>query len=191
MDMIEPIPASPGTTDVRCQAVGAESVTAADFAAAYAERVHRFAAMVTRNDQDSEDLAQEALVKALRSLPRLDPSRGQLEAWVWRIVINTARDAGRVRRRRLLLSERWARDELVSTGVRTVEGDAMERLRDSELVGEVRRLPERARTMIALRFGAQLGTNDIAQQLGMTPPAVSMAIGRALSRLRRNLENLP
>jgi RNA polymerase sigma factor (sigma-70 family) len=189
--MIEPTAALPGTIDVQCHTVDVAPLTAGEFAAAYAERVHRFAAMVTRNDQDSEDLAQEALVKALRSLPRLDPSKGSVEAWVWRVVINTARDAGRVRRRRRLLSERWMREELASTGSRNVEADAIERLRDAELLGAVRRLPERARTLIALRFGAQLGTNDIAQQLGMTPPAVSMAVARALSRLRRNLEEAP
>ena len=37
----------------------------------YCERVHRFAAMVSRGDQDSSDLAQEALARALRRCPSL------------------------------------------------------------------------------------------------------------------------
>lgn len=65
------------------------------FASTYAARVHRFATMVMKNDQDSADLAQEALIKALRSLERFDPPRGSLDLWLWRIVVNTARDAGR------------------------------------------------------------------------------------------------
>ncbi|MGH7777284.1 MAG: RNA polymerase sigma factor [Candidatus Dormibacterales bacterium] len=85
---------------VASQAVDAPLLDAAAFAEAYAQRVHRFTAMVTRNDQDSADLAQEAPLKALRGLKRHDPSKGALDAWVWRIVINTARDAGRVHRRR-------------------------------------------------------------------------------------------
>ncbi len=163
---------------------------AAEFAAAYAERVHRFAAMVTRNDQDSSDLAQDALLKAIRALPRFDPAKGTLEAWVWRIVINTARDAGRLSTRRRLLRERLFQDRADSRGNRTVEGDVLERLRDADLLARVRMLPERSRTVIALRYGAQLGTREIARQLGITPPAVSMAIGRALTRLRKELEDL-
>ncbi|MFI5313918.1 MAG: hypothetical protein ACHQ06_07165 [Candidatus Dormibacteria bacterium] len=45
--------------------------------------------------------------------------------------------------------------------------------------------------MIALRYGAQLGTGEIAAQLRTTAPAVSMAIGRALTHLRRQLEGMP
>jgi RNA polymerase sigma-70 factor (ECF subfamily) len=166
------------------------ALDSAEFAAAYAERVHRFAAMVMRNDQDSADLAQEALLKAIRALPRFDSAKGSLEAWLWRIVINTAKDAGRLGTRRNLLRERLFQDRVVSAGERTVEGDVLDRLRDAELLARVRLLPPRSRTVIALRYGAQLGTGEIARHLGINPSAVSMAIGRALTRLRRDLEDL-
>jgi RNA polymerase sigma-70 factor (ECF subfamily) len=188
--MIEPIPLSPVLAQTRPDPAAPVTTDAAEFAATHAARVHRFAAMVTRNDQDSEDLAQEALVKALRGLRHVDPAKGSVEAWLWRIVINTARDAGRVRRRRRLLGERWMRQAVAAGGAGTVEADAFDRLRDAELLVAVRRLPERPRTVIALRFGAQLGTGEIAAQLGMTPQAVSMAVARALSHLRRDLERL-
>jgi len=163
---------------------------ATDFARAYAEPVHRFAAMATRNDQDSADLAQEALLKAVRGLSRRDAAKGTLEAWVWRIVLNTARDAGRVKKRRLRLREQWLREQALMPETRSIELDALERIRDAELLNTVRRLPERARTLIALRFGAGLTTGEIAEQLGMKPAAVSMAMTRALARLRADLEGI-
>ncbi|MGH2869825.1 MAG: RNA polymerase sigma factor [Solirubrobacteraceae bacterium] len=189
--MIEPLPASDPCAEDRPAGGDVARPTAAQFADAYAARVHRFAAMVTRNDQDSADLAQEALLKALRGLARFQPGAGTLDAWVWRIVINTARDAGRLRTRRSLLTDRWFREHHVSGGECSIEDEAIHRLRDAEILEAVRRLPERPRTIIALRYGAQLGTGEIATHLRMTPPAVSMATGRALSRLRRQLEEMP
>jgi RNA polymerase sigma-70 factor (ECF subfamily) len=146
--------------------------------------------MVMRNDQDSADLAQEALLKAIRALPRFDAAKGSIEGWMWRIVINTARDAGRLSTRRHLLRDRLLQDHLVSGDHRSVETDVLDHLRDAELLDRVRRLPERARTVVALRYGAQLGTGEIARQLGIAPSAVSMAIGRALARLRKELEDV-
>jgi RNA polymerase sigma-70 factor (ECF subfamily) len=189
--MIEPRHAPDSYASTHRAEGGVASPGATEFADAYAARVHRFAAMITRNDQDSADLAQEALLKALRGLDRFHPEAGSLEAWVWRIVINTARDAGRLRTRRSLLTDRWVREQHTSAGEGSVETDALDLLRDEQLLDAVRRLPERARTVIALRYGAQLGTGEIAAQLRTTAPAVSMAIGRALSHLRRQLEGMP
>jgi hypothetical protein len=40
----------------------------------YWERAYRFAAMITRNQHESADIAQEALLKVLRQLDRFDPT---------------------------------------------------------------------------------------------------------------------
>ena len=163
-------------------------LTEESFANAYADRVHRFAAMVMKNSQDSSDLAQEALLKAMHGLSRFDQRRGTLDAWVWRIVINTARDTGRATRRRTALHERLFANHERTSNPNPVEMTVLNRLRDGELVAAVRRLPVRPRTIIALRFGAQLSNLEIADHLDMRPRAVSMALHRALARLHRDLE---
>jgi DNA-directed RNA polymerase specialized sigma24 family protein len=68
-------------------------------------QVYKFAAMVCRGDVEAEDLAQEALLRAIRALPRFQPRDGRTEAWLWRIVVNTGRDLGRVAKRRTILLE--------------------------------------------------------------------------------------
>lgn len=60
----------------------------------FAPSVYRFAAMLARQDVEAEDLAHGTLIKAIRSLRQYDSARGSVEAWLWRIVLNTARDAG-------------------------------------------------------------------------------------------------
>lgn len=44
----------------------------------------------TRNTAEAEDVLQEAFVKVFRSFDQFDEARGVLEAWVRRIVVNTA-----------------------------------------------------------------------------------------------------
>jgi DNA-directed RNA polymerase specialized sigma24 family protein len=73
------------------------SLSAGELCERYAARVYHFASMVAGSDLEAEDLAQSALERALRGLPRFDSRKGQVEAWLWRIVVNVARDAGEPR----------------------------------------------------------------------------------------------
>jgi RNA polymerase sigma factor (sigma-70 family) len=157
------------------------------FAAAHLGRLLRFAAMVSPPGADPRDLAQEAMVRALEHLDRFDPERGGAEAWLWRIVVNLARDAGRVAGRTELLFERLAA-HAGPLATASAETAALDRMRDQELVDAVRRLPRRHRTLIALRYGAGLSSPEIADLLGTTRMAVVKATGRALARLRKDLE---
>ena len=46
--------------------------------------------MVSPRGADPEELAQQAMLKALEALDRFDPRRGTLDAWLWRIAVNAA-----------------------------------------------------------------------------------------------------
>src|ERR1700730_17582735 len=82
----------------------AEGLTAEELCRRYAGSVCRFAAMVAGPSEDADDLAQEALLRAVRAVKSFDSAKGTPEAWLWRIVANAARDSARHsdRRRRLL-----------------------------------------------------------------------------------------
>jgi RNA polymerase sigma-70 factor (ECF subfamily) len=149
--------------------------------ARYAHRVYRFAAMVAVGDVEAEDLAQDALVRAIRNLGRFDGRRGTVETWLWRIVVNAATDAGRVstRRRRL-----WERFRSQPTTAENVEELALMRITATELLAAVRRLRPRERGMIALRFGGGLGFAEVGAAYAISPAAATMAIRRALDTLR-------
>jgi RNA polymerase sigma-70 factor (ECF subfamily) len=155
---------------------------------AYWERAYRFAAMVTRSDQESADIAQEALLKVLRQLDRFDPEQGTFESWLWRIVLNVARDAGRAAGRQQALLDRLGAFPPEQVGG-DVEEAALRHIDDEGLLTAVRRLPKRPRTVIALRFGAQLTYREIGDQLGVTEAAALMATRRALSALRKKIES--
>jgi len=160
-------------------------MTADELCERYADRVYRFAAMVSRSTDDARDLAQEALEHAIRGLPKMDPERGDVEGWLYRIVVNAARDAGRVARRQQALLER-ARTLMVRPprpGSGPPAGVA-----DAELLNAIRQLPPRERAVIALRFGADLDHAAVGRALGISSAAAGMATRRAIAALRARLE---
>src|SRR5260221_14547464 len=81
-------------------------MTAERFCGLSAPAVCRFAAMAARSASEADDIAQEALLRAVRRLETFDPLRGDAEAWLWRIVANVASVQQRAERRRF---ELWTR----------------------------------------------------------------------------------
>ena len=149
--------------------------------ALYAEKVCRFAVVVAGHDRDPEDIAQDALLKAITRLDRFDPARGSMEGWLWRIVSNTAKDAIRRARVRALLTERLGRSE---PAVVDLEDVAVERLAAGELLDALARLSPRDRQLLGLRFVADLDTASVGAIVGLSAESARRAIGRALGRLR-------
>jgi len=96
----------------------------------HAASVCRFAALVAPNANEADDLAQDALLRAVRAVSSYDSTRGSAEAWLWKIVVNAARDSARRRERMRWLIERIA----ISTPreSESVEAIALERLRDAD-----------------------------------------------------------
>lgn len=154
----------------------------------YAAVVYRFSAMVCQDRPQSEDLAQDALLRAMRSLDRFDAAKGTVDAWLWRIVVNLARDRGRAAGRWALAWERLTAHRTAEPWAEPVESLVMRRLRDEELLEAVRALPRRHRTLIGLRFGGGLSYAEIGAQLGQREEAVKQATYRALASLRKQLE---
>jgi RNA polymerase sigma factor (sigma-70 family) len=149
----------------------------------YTARVYKFAHLVSKDSANAEDLAQDALERAIRGLNTFDPTKGEIEGWLWRIVVNAGRDAGRIAgRQRLLfelLADRWSVDEKVV--------DVGDQFRTDEIVQAVRALSPRHRAVVALRFGADLGYRHVGQALGISEAAALMATRRALANLRSRL----
>ena len=133
---------------------------------------HRVAYRILGDQGDAEDVAQEALARAMVRWSRL---RERPEGWVTRVASNLAID--RYRRRR--------RPGPPMTGpVGLVDPYLGER---GDLVVALRRLPRRQREAVVLRYLGDLSEAQVALEMGCSIGAVKSHGARGLASLRREL----
>jgi RNA polymerase sigma-70 factor (ECF subfamily) len=138
--------------------------------ALYRERLAEFtraAVAIAGEEESGRDAVQEAFAKALRKRRRFR-GEGSLEAWVWRIVVNAARDSGRRRRRKAA----------VPPPVET---------RADELGLPLDLLTGRQREVLFLHYYADLDYGTIAQALDISPGTVGATLSAARQSLRSAL----
>jgi RNA polymerase sigma-70 factor (sigma-E family) len=145
------------------------------FAACHPEAL-RVAYLLCGDQHRAEDAVADAFVKVWRRW-----ERGGIEApraYVRRAVVNEVNSRFRRLRLERAQAERRTGDD------RGMRGDD-ERVADSdELVTALRRLPERQRTAIVLRYYADLSEADTAATMGCSVGTVKSSVSRGLSRLR-------
>ena len=141
-------------------------------------RVYSYVAYRIGPGSDAEDVTSEAMLRAVRYRSSFDPKRGKPLSWLIGIARTCIADHQSARM--LSVSEP---PELVSE--EDVAHDVVERL---SLVEAVSRLDSKDRELVALRYGADLSTRQIADLLEMSPNAVDVALHRCRTRLRVELE---
>lgn len=141
------------------------------------------AATAIVGDRDrAEEIVQVAFERCYRRWSRVS----QLDrpgAWVRRVVINEAISVSRRSRTERRAVERFA--SLAATGA---GADPLVALDDESLWAAVRALPSEQSVAIALRYGADLGVEEIAHTIGATVPAVKSLLHRGRSALRSSPE---
>ena len=68
----------------------------------------------------------------------------------------------------------------------SIEAAVIERI---ELSSALRRVDQRSQHLLALRYGADLSTREIGRILHLSPNAVEVALHRARTRVREELEH--
>jgi len=159
----------------------------------YERKIYRLAKNITQNDEDAEDVLQDAFLKAYT---HLDNFKGDSKFYTWivRIAVNEA--LMRLRKRKTDRSVPL--DEPVELGEETVQReiavweDNPEQQYSQE---EWRRILDEAvdslkpdfRTVFVLRDIEELSTEETAETLGISVPAVKSRLLRARLALRERL----
>ena len=146
----------------------------------------RVAFAIVRSAADAEDVAQEAFVKAYRSLERFRTG-APFRPWLLRIVGNEARNARRASGRRAFHERRAGMLEPVrmTTGA---DDELLERDDRSRILAAVDALPEGERTAIVARYFIGLSDAEAAAALGVARATMKMRAWRGLRRLGPELE---
>lgn len=142
------------------------------------DAAHRTALLIVRDAGAAEDIAQEAMLAAVKAIDGFDRRR-PFGPWLHRIVVNRALD---------LLRARAARPELVTGAVPAeAAGEAEDEL-SGELVAALGALEPEQRVLIALRHLLDYSSTQIGKMLDLPPATVRTRLRRALGRLRELLE---
>jgi RNA polymerase sigma-70 factor (ECF subfamily) len=154
--------------------IGRRGADLAELEALYRSRFDAFARVAASvAGEGTRDAVQEAFATAVRKR-RSFRGDGPLEAWVWRIVLNAARDEARRRR---------PTQEQVAGCYLNEKAPA-----DPEVRAAVAGLPERQRLAVYLRYYADLDYDAIATALEVKPGTVAATLNAAHARLRGRLE---
>ena len=136
----------------------------------------------TRNPYQAEDLAQEAWIKILRGLPKFRHD-SKFSTWLYRVTMNTFLNANRAAKR-----EQEVVGSLQSPeGSSRDEGSRVETALDVQEA--LRSLPAEFRSVVLLRYVADLSYKEVATVLELPLGTVQSRLRRALDKLGVKLEH--
>jgi RNA polymerase sigma-70 factor (ECF subfamily) len=142
------------------------------------------------NSTEAEDIAQESFLKAYSQLSGLkDPSR--LAGWLSKITIQQCSNSlRRTLRDKKALGCRAQPVEALDEQLVISANPGLTQSQIQFVRQMVRQLPEKFRTLIIMRFVAELSTVQIAAQLGKRPGTIRVRLYRAYKILRKDLAAL-
>ena len=169
---------------------------------AYVELYNRHAPMAARviqrimhNTEDTEDLLQEACIRAFIHLKSFD-GRAAFSTWLTRIAVNSALMMLRKRRCRPEAALQTNKDDSTrriefvdrSPGP---ENDYVQREENRRLKSAILQLSPVLQTAVTLRYGNGLRIKEVATTIGISVPAVKSRLSRATAELRVLMNERP
>jgi RNA polymerase sigma-70 factor (ECF subfamily) len=190
-----PVSSQAGTDETTLVAQSREGDTAAfgELVRRYEGKIFRLAQHVTQNREDAEDVLQETFMKAYEHLDQFQ-GNSKFYTWIVRIAVNQA--LMKLRRRKT--DKSVSLDETIDTGEDTMvreiaawDEDPEQRFSRDELGGildtAVQSLDPPYRSVFTLRDIDELSTEETAEALGLSVPAVKSRLLRARLQLREKL----
>jgi RNA polymerase sigma-70 factor (ECF subfamily) len=190
-----PVSSQPGIDEATLVAQAREGDTRAfgELVGRYEGKIFRLAQHITNNREDAEDVLQETFLKAYEHLDQFQ-GNSKFYTWVVRIAVNQA--LMKLRRRKT--DKSVSLDETIDTGEDTIvreiaawDEDPEQRFSREEL-GEIldtaiQGLEPPYRSVFVLRDIEDLSTEETAEALGLSVPAVKSRLLRARLQLREKL----
>ena len=175
------------------QAQAGDPPAFAELVKRYERKIYRLAKNITQNDEDAEDVLQDAFLKAYEHLGGFQ-GQSKFYTWIVRIAVNEALMKLRKRKGDRFVSL----DEPIDTGEEEVkreiavwEDNPEQRYSQEEmqriLNEAVEELKPDFRTVFTLRDIEELSTEETAEALGISVPAVKSRLLRARLALREKL----
>ncbi len=159
-----------------------------DLVLEYERPVYNLTYRMLGNSVEAEDAAQEAFLRAYRSLDRFDMER-PFKTWVLSIASHYCIDVIRKRRMSWLSLDDFLPGELMAAVEhRSIEELAMDGERDRSVQDLLKLLKPDERAIIILRYWNDLSYEEIAEMLGVNVGVVKSRLFRARQALANRMK---
>lgn len=138
------------------------------------DKYYRLAYSYVKNEQDALDIVQESAYRVIRDLDKLK-ERKYLSTWIYRIVINTAIDTLRKKKRETVSYE----------DIEIVHEDQYKEEDPLEILNV---LEDKDRALVILKYLEDWKLEEISEALDMNISTVKSRLYRALKKLKVILE---
>ncbi|MDD5019771.1 MAG: sigma-70 family RNA polymerase sigma factor [Candidatus Omnitrophica bacterium] len=155
----------------------------------YQNRVLNIVFSLIGKDRESEDIAQEAFLKAYRGLRGFE-RRSRFSTWLYRIVMNTAYDFLRKRKNVVTEEEVLGQSADASGGREDVLSALLIKEKEALIQKALNKVPLAYRAAVVLKDIEGLSYNEISKVLGCRIGTVESRIYRARQMLRKELIRL-
>jgi RNA polymerase sigma-70 factor (ECF subfamily) len=157
-----------------------------DFDALYRDArddVYAYVVTLLRSHSAAEDVTAQAFERAFRKVRSYNPGKGGPRAWLFGIARNAALDELRRGKRVATLLA-----EPVDTAP-APDDEAERAIRRATVRNALAQLPPRDREIVALKFYAGLDNAELAAVLGVSASNAGTQLHRAMTKLRRALDD--
>lgn len=152
----------------------------------YVKKVYGICRRYSKDDHQAEDYMQDSFIKVFEHLKKYDPKKGNLEAWIVRITINTILSEKRYSKNNrkeefLGLDDNLLNSELLK------EDTNLHDINSQELLLAIRKLPIKYRDVLNLFVFENLSHQEIASLMSIETSSSRSRLTRAKKMLKNIL----
>jgi RNA polymerase sigma-70 factor (ECF subfamily) len=146
------------------------------------DKAYNLAFRICGNCEEAEEVAQDAFLKAFRSLKDFR-MKSSFATWLYRIVYNTAISLVRNRRKGVLSLEDFPADAVDFLSINKNEDDAIEDYRNSLVNFAMQKINDEERGLITLYYYNDLDTEEISKITGINKVNIKVRLFRARQKM--------
>lgn len=154
---------------------------------AYYPRIYNYLRYRVNSPEDAEDLISAVFEQAYTRREQFDPTKGAFSSWLFRIAHNALVDHYRTRERRLAWETETGLPPDLVIPEPSLETQMVQKETIVRLLQSLKHLSERDQEIITLKFAGKLRNKEIAEIMDMKEKTVSVALLRAMRRLREQM----
>lgn len=151
------------------------------------DHVFNLALRICGNREEAEEIAQDAFMKAFRSLKGFR-MKSSFSTWLYRIVYNTSVSLVRTRKKGILSLDEFPADSKDFIGNNTSEEEAENQYRNSLINFALQKISDEERAIITLYYFEELNTEEIAEITGLGKSNIKVKLFRARQKMGEIIE---